>query len=133
MAAPRRVGGWLGLLLLLFNVVIGPLAAGGGSAERPLPFAAELDGDTVICPAQGMLVLDRDGHPRGPSGRTGHDGFCVFCLPLTHIGSGHAPTLAMAPLPEMRVLAVVRPDDISPPDIRRHRDPNPARAPPFLA
>lgn len=125
------MGGWLGLFLLVFNAVIGPLAVGDGSAGRPVPFAAEFAGDTVICTAQGMLVLDRDGHARTPTGQAGHDGFCVFCLPLTHAGSGQAPTLAVAPLPPMRVLAVVRPDAVSPPDFRQRRDPNPARAPPI--
>ena len=123
---------WLGLFLLLFNVVIGPLAVGDGSVARPIPVAAEVSGDIVICTSQGMLVLDRTGHPRDPSGRTGHDGFCVFCLPLAQTGSGHVPTMAVVPLPSMQVLAVVRPEASHSPDALRRRVPNPARAPPIL-
>ena len=129
----RRLGGWLGLLLLAFNVVLGPLAVGDGSLARPIPLAAELAGDMVICTSQGMVVLDRDGHPRAPGGQTGHDGFCVFCLPLAHAGSGAVPAPAIAPLPLRLVAEVVRPEPVFAPQSGRHRDPNPARAPPRLA
>ncbi|WP_173979574.1 DUF2946 family protein [Magnetospirillum sp. UT-4] len=91
----RRVGAWLALLVVAFNL------AGG----LVMPASAVSLGETVICTAAGMMVLPAAGDQQVPAAEAA--GPCVFCLPLLHggaiapggvsIGPGALPAVAVTP------------------------------------
>lgn len=83
---------WLGLFLLIFNVLGGGALPARAADAGLAPFAQDLLGDRiVICTAAGMVVMDRDGNVIDTGGNSAHTDFCVFCLPLMH-GGAQAPT-----------------------------------------
>lgn len=73
----RLVSAWLGLFLLLFNVV-----AGGALPPRPT-YGAITQDHVIVCTVGGMAVVDRNGTPVAPD-HAGQNGFCSYCLPLMH-------------------------------------------------
>lgn len=87
--ARRFLSSWVGLFLLLFNVV--------ASGTLPSQVPADLSGNDyiIVCTAGGMAVIDHNGTPVAPE-HAGLNGFCGYCLPLMH---GTAMTAAAAPLP----------------------------------
>lgn len=88
--ARRAVTTWVGLFLLLFNVV-----AGGA---LPAQAANALSDDhLIICTAGGMAVIDRNGTPVTPD-HAGENGFCGACLPLNH-AAVMTPVAASLPVP----------------------------------
>lgn len=90
----RTVASALGLLVILFNLVAGPLLASTASAGAA-PFAEEIFGDRiVVCTGAGMVVFDRDGRRVPADGRA--PAMCVFCLPLVQ-GGVDAPVVAALP------------------------------------
>lgn len=90
----REIVSALGLLIVVFNLVAGPLISSSTRAANA-PFLDEIFGDRiVVCTRAGMIVLDADGNPVSQSGAV--DPMCVFCLPLMQ-GAADAPTIA-APL-----------------------------------
>jgi hypothetical protein len=122
----RRWPAWLGLFVLLFNLLAAPAIGLGHNGA----FAAELDGAMVICTSQGMLVLDADGKSHPPADSSDHDGICVFCLPLMQGGS-LAPVADMVVLPpSVTALLVEAPTSQLPPLPGIARKAHPARAPP---
>ncbi|OIR02004.1 hypothetical protein GALL_158620 [mine drainage metagenome] len=99
----RGVSVWLGLLLLAFNLLAADMLAAPADAAAPsaqAPFAQALRGDRIIiCTAAGLVVLDRGGHPVGGGNSAGHQGLCVFCLPLMQGIATAPPLLAVAASP----------------------------------
>lgn len=126
-------GGWargpalaLTLAVLLLNVFAGAtLPAGQGPG-----FAAGLQDEHVqICTSSGMVVLDENGRaiPQAPAG---HDGLCVFCLPLLHGGiTAPAQLLELIPTAQASSPSYPAPNQSVPP-IRRLPGSAEARAPP---
>jgi hypothetical protein len=96
----RRVVSWLGLILLISNMV-GAVGMPVRPAEAgPAPIAQDLLGDRiVVCTAAGMVVLDRDGNPVETGQAAGHTDFCVFCLPLMHGGVDAPTAIAIIDIP----------------------------------
>ncbi len=95
----RRLVSWLGLFLLVFNV-LGASALPARSAEAgPAPFAQEFLGDRiVVCTAAGMVVMDLNGNVVGTGDTSAaHSDFCVYCLPLMH-GGAQLPAAVLLPL-----------------------------------
>lgn len=89
----RSVGAWLGLVLLLAEILVGgalPLVPGKSVAQ------ALGDDHVWVCTTAGMVELGADGVPLD-SGQAGHQRLCAFCLPVFGGGFGHAPELATLP------------------------------------
>jgi hypothetical protein len=82
----RRVAAAFCTVALLFNVVCGVVLSAGPSQADIAARALE-NGWTIICSANGALVIDADGNrvPDDPVGHPGATGpHCLFCLPLMH-------------------------------------------------
>lgn len=96
----RFVSSWLGILLLVLNVVgVGALPP-RSAEDGPAPFVEDIFGDgIVICTAGGMVVLDRNGVPSPAKDGGGHGDVCPFCLPLMHGGAETPCSLAVVALP----------------------------------
>jgi hypothetical protein len=82
-----------------------------GAALAP-PSAAAFDPDRIeICTEGGLLVLGHDGQPE-KAPQTDHNGHCLFCLPLLHVGAPPAAQgvfvrLRLPEFPDFKVLAVL--------------------------
>lgn len=87
----RAVAAWVGLFLLLFNLVA------GGALPAQAAGSLSSDDHLVVCTAGGMAVIDRNGTPVTPD-HAGENGFCGACLPFCH-GAVLAPTAALLPQP----------------------------------
>lgn len=100
LEARRLVSAGLALVLLALQVV------GVSLASPPIAF----DPDRIeICTESGPMVLGQDGRPE-KSSRSGHNGHCLFCLPLLHAGTPPAAlgiTARLRPpvIPDFKVLA----------------------------
>jgi hypothetical protein len=93
--ARRKVVAFLGILIVLFNIVGG--FSKGLAGDNSSPALTDLTGDLiVICTGAGMIVVDRDGKPVDP-GSGGLPEICPFCLPLAHgaVAAPAAPVLSM--------------------------------------
>lgn len=92
--ARRKVVAFVGILIVLFNIVGG--FGKGLAGDNTSPTLADLTGDfIVICTGAGMIVVDRDGKPVDP-GSHGIPEICPFCLPLAHgaVAAPAAPVLS---------------------------------------
>lgn len=94
--ARRGIVSWLGLFLLLFNLVAGSILP-----AQAAPLATD-DDHIVICTAGGMAVIDRNGTPVPPD-HVGQNGFCGACLPFVH-GAVLTPAAALLPRPVVQPL-----------------------------
>ncbi|TAN55574.1 MAG: DUF2946 domain-containing protein [Magnetospirillum sp.] len=82
----RRFVSWLGVFLVLFNLIASGLLPAAAS-----PLAGER---IVVCTAQGMVVLGADGQPSATDeGAERHADLCAFCLPLMHASGAPQPVL----------------------------------------
>lgn len=89
----RSVGAWLGLLLLILDI----LAGGALPPDPGTAFAQELGGDHIqICTAAGMVELGPDGAPIS-DGVPGHEHICIFCLPIWSGGLDTVPLFSVLP------------------------------------
>jgi hypothetical protein len=89
-AVRRTVMTWLGLLLIVFNVL--------GTAALPARaqgLASAEPGHIEICTAAGIVLLDVDGSDLHPAGGLQHAPLCQFCLPLAHGGASVPTAVAM--------------------------------------
>ncbi|HTH18377.1 MAG TPA: DUF2946 family protein [Magnetospirillum sp.] len=91
----RKFVSWLGLVLLLFNVV-----AGGALPAQTA--TADADDHLIICTAGGLAAVDRNGTPVSAD-HTSENGFCASCLPLCH-GAILTPEAALVPVPFVQPL-----------------------------
>jgi hypothetical protein len=81
-ATRRAVSAFVVLILLALQVF------GAALASRP---AAAFAPDRIeICTESGLMVLGHDGQPK-KAPQADHNGHCLFCLPLPHIGAPPAP------------------------------------------
>jgi hypothetical protein len=106
----RRARGvaWLGLVLLVLNV-LSPALAESLSDAAPPPRAAVVDdfasGRLVICTPTGLRVLslkgDGDGGAAEDPSAKAYEGLCPFCPPLSNTAAAALPLLAglLAPAP----------------------------------
>ncbi|MGE5476693.1 MAG: DUF2946 family protein, partial [Bacteroidales bacterium] len=89
-AVRRAVMTWLGLLLIVFNVL--------GTAALPAraqALSSAEPGHIEICTAAGIVLLDVDGSDLHPAGGLQHAPLCQFCLPLAHAGASVPTAMAM--------------------------------------
>ena len=128
----RVVASWLGLILLISNI-LGAVGLPARPAEAgPALFAQELNSDRiVVCTAAGMVVLDRDGNPVETGQTGGHTDFCVFCLPLMHGGIDAPATVAVIDVPVAPSVAAITPTEASQPAPTRLAGAASPRAPPL--
>lgn len=91
VARRRLVCGWVGLVVLAFNIL--------GGFVLPARAADGFGGDAimVVCTAAGLVSVDVGAQQSGQDGRVRQDGLCQFCLPLLHGGavSCAAPALVV--------------------------------------
>ncbi|MCR6628567.1 MAG: DUF2946 family protein [Magnetospirillum sp.] len=92
----RTLSAWMGLVLLLFNVVAG----GALPAQAAVPSLS--DDHLIVCTAGGMAVIDRNGTPVSPD-HAGENGFCGACLPFSH-GAVLTPLAVPLPVPFVQPL-----------------------------
>lgn len=88
----RAVSSWLGLFLLLFN-----LMAGGALPLQASTLDVTAGDHLIVCTVGGMAVIDRNGTPVSPD-HPGENGFCGACLPLLH-GAVLNPVAVQIPQP----------------------------------
>jgi hypothetical protein len=78
-ARRRRLGHWVALFVLAFN-----LLGGGLLPSAPMTIPA---GGWVVCSSTGMVVVGKDGgQEQGGQEQDGHQPLCAFCLPLLQAG-----------------------------------------------
>lgn len=97
----RRVVAWIGLLLLLVNVLSSALVA-----PRPALAAPAGVEQIIICTPSGLRVisLDAQGNPLEQKEKA-REGYCPLCLPLNNASIGALPVLlaALWSLPSLAV------------------------------
>lgn len=127
----RLVTGWLGLVLVLANLLAGASLNGRSQATSFLdaPLTA---GHIVVCTAAGMVEFDGNGHPVVPDGQGPQKDLCSFCLPLMQGGNLVLFSITATILPQEQIIAA----DIPPFAERqwfsiRSYDHLPSRAPPY--
>ncbi len=114
----RVLASWLGVFLLVVNVIGAGFLPVRPADAGPAPFARDIVGDDiVVCTAAGMVVMDRDGHVVDTKGGGGHADLCVFCLPLMHVGAQTPAAVAVivAIMPTERPIALFGPAEPSRP------------------
>ncbi|HLO75231.1 MAG TPA: DUF2946 family protein [Magnetospirillum sp.] len=105
------VSAWIGLFLLMFNVVAG--GALPASAAQPVT----PDDHLIVCTAGGMAVIDRNGTPVSPD-HAGENGFCGACLPFLH-GAVITPAAALLPTPLVQPVPCAPLADAEPANVAR--------------
>ena len=95
MVKRRVVCAWLGLVLILANVVLG-LAVG----PQPMTVVSDQAGDSVvICSVHGAFTVKTDDAPAHDQDSQDH-GLCPCCLPLSWGGvAALVASVASLPLP----------------------------------
>lgn len=91
VARRRVVCGWVGLVVLAFNILGGfvlPARAADGFGGNSL---------MVVCTAAGLVTVDVGAPGSGRDDRVRQDGLCQFCLPLAHggVASSDGPVLVL--------------------------------------
>ena len=133
--ARRAVASWLGLLLILFNLVGAGALALRPTDSTPSLFTQALRQDVVVvCTASGMEIFDRSsGKPIDSGSPASSGGMCVFCLPLLHGTTITASADFATTEPAFSRLAVVPPPTDILSALTAAVSPYPARAPPAIA
>lgn len=113
----REASAWLGLFAVVLNLLAGLGLSTSPVNASPLP-PASVFAATVICTAQGMMVLGEDGKlapagsslPASPSLPAYHGPACVFCLPLMQSGGLDRAAEVATPAPAFAlILAEIAP------------------------
>jgi hypothetical protein len=99
----RRLGAWLGLFLLVFNLL--------GAGAMPADGSPTAQGGWVICSPNGMSAIAADGTALPAD----HGGLCLFCLPLLHAGLTPPPVGQIETTP---LLMPVAPPPQTAPEVR---------------